>query len=125
MIDIASSERVLISQNLGAKSSSCCVDPCGVATASLVLRRAIASRPELLIINKFSGLEATGDGLRAEFLEALASGLPVLAGLSERHRNAFEEMAVGAAEYLDATDRALRDWWNGRCDAVSPPKDEY
>ena len=111
LIDIESGEAFLISQNLGASSSACCVDPSGVVTASVVLRRAIAARPDLLIINKFAGLEAKGEGLRAEFLEALATGILVLAGLSERHRDAFEEMAQGAARYLDAKQSALSAWW--------------
>jgi nucleoside-triphosphatase THEP1 len=113
LVDIASGETILISQNLGANSSACCVDPTGVATASTLLARAIAARPELLIINKFSGLEAKGEGLRAEFLEALASGLPVLAGLPERHRDAFLQMAGGAAEFLDANQADLARWWHG------------
>jgi nucleoside-triphosphatase THEP1 len=114
MVDIASGEAILISQNLGGKSSACCVDPAGVANASTYLRRAIAARPDLLIINKFSGLEAKGRGLRAEFLDALASGLPVLTGLSLRNRAAFEEMAEGAGDYLDPTGQALQDWWRNR-----------
>ena len=114
MIDIASGDVILISQNLGGKSSACCVDLSGVANASAYLRRAIAARPDLLVINKFSGLEAKGGGLRAEFLDALASGLPVLTGLSERNRGAFEEMAGDAAQFLPAEDGALRDWWSGR-----------
>ena len=114
MVDIASGETVLISQNLGGDSSACCVDVTGVADASAYLRRAIAARPDLLIINKFSGLEAKGGGLRAEFLDALSSGLPVVTGLSERNRAAFEEMADGAGEYLDATDEALLTWWRER-----------
>lgn len=114
LIDVETGEAFLISQNLGANSSACCVDPAGVATASQVLRRAIAAKPDLLIINKFSGLEAKGEGLRAEFLEALGANVPVLAGLSERHRNAFDEMAGGAAEFLEADDRALLNWWRRR-----------
>jgi nucleoside-triphosphatase THEP1 len=111
LIDIAGGRTVLISQNLGGKSSACCVDPSGVAEASLILRGAIAERPDLLIINKFSGLEAKGEGLRGEFLDALASGLPVLTGLPDRHRGAFDEMAEGAADFIEATGQALRDWW--------------
>jgi len=111
LIDIAGGEVILISQNLGPRSSACCVDLTGVASASAVLRRAVAARPDLLVINKFSGLEAKGEGMRAEFLDALASGLPVLTGLSERHRDAFEEMAQGAGDYLAATPEALSAWW--------------
>jgi len=114
LIDIASGDIILISQNLGGESSACCVDLTGIADASAYLRRAIGEAPDLLIINKFSGLEAKGGGLRAEFLDALTSGLPVLTGLSERNRAAFEEMAGGAADYLDPSDRALLDWWAGR-----------
>ena len=112
MKDIASGEKFLISQNLGRDSSACCVDVGAIADAGGLLRRAIAAKPDLLVINKFSGLEAEGGGLRAEFLEALASGLPVLTGLSERHRDAFEEMAGGAAVYLEPDFKALEAWWS-------------
>lgn len=111
LVDIETGQAVLISQNLGGSSSACCVDLSGVADASALLRRAIAARPDLLIINKFSGLEAKGEGLRGEFLEALGSGIPVLAGLSERHRDAFEEMAEGAGQFLEASGEALQKWW--------------
>jgi len=114
LIDIASGDVIRISQNLGGKSSACCVDLTGIADASAYLRRAIDAAPDLLIINKFSGLEAKGGGLRAEFLDALASGLPVLTGLSERNRAAFEDMAQGAGDFLDADDQALQAWWDRR-----------
>ena len=110
MTDIAGGETFLISQNLGRDSSACCVDINAIADAGGRLRRAIAAKPDLLVINKFSGLEAEGGGLRAEFLEALASGLPVLTGLSERHRDAFEEMVDGAATYLEPNFSALEAW---------------
>lgn len=110
MTDIASGEKFLISQNLGKDSSACCVDVTAMAKASAHLRRAIEARPDLLVINKFSGLEADGGGLRAEFLEALASGLPVLTGLSAKHKDAFEEMAAGAETYLEPDLNALEAW---------------
>lgn len=111
LIDIESGEAVRISQNLGGNSSACCVDLGGVAAASQVLRRAIAARPDLLIINKFSGLEAKGEGLRAEFLNALASGVPVLTGLSERNRDAFEAMTGGIHTELVPSLTSLTQWW--------------
>jgi len=111
MIDIASGHRILISQNLGGDSKACCIDPGGVATASGYLRSAIERYPDLLVINKFSGLEAKGGGLRAEFLDALAGGIAVLTGLSERHRESFEAMTQGAGTYLPANLAALNSWW--------------
>lgn len=113
LTDIVSGERILISQNLGTDSKACCVDVGGVAGAAMYLRRAIAARPDLLVINKFSGLEAKGEGLRAEFLEALSQGIPVLCGLSQRHREAFTAMTGGAGRFLAADIPALRRWWSG------------
>ena len=108
---IASGEVFLISQNLGGDSKACCVDVTGVARAAAYLRQALADPPDLLIINKFSGLEAKGGGLRAEMLEALTMSIPVLCGLSARHQEAFEAMTEGAGTYLPADLAALGDWW--------------
>jgi len=108
---IKSGETFLISQNLGGESKACCVDVAGIARAAAYLRSALADPPDLLIINKFSGLEAKGAGLRAEMLDALAMGVPVLCGLSARHRDAFEDMTGRAGTYLPANLGALRDWF--------------
>jgi nucleoside-triphosphatase THEP1 len=111
LIDIESGETVLISQNRGALSKGCCVDTGGMAAAAVLLRRALVGGPDLLVINKFSGLEAEGGGLRAEFLAALAEGVPLLTGLSERHRAAFDAMTGGGGDFLEASIEALSDWW--------------
>ena len=108
---IKSREVFLISQNLGANSKACCVDVAGIARAAAYLRSALADPPDLLIINKFSGLEAKGGGLRAEMLDALAMGVPLLCGLSARHQDAFEDMTGRAGTYLPADLGALRAWW--------------
>jgi nucleoside-triphosphatase THEP1 len=123
LVDIESHERVLISQNLGPDSKACCVNVQGVASAAMLLRRALAGRPELLVINKFSGLEAKGGGLRAELLEAVAQEIPVLTGLSERHRDAFAEMSGGAGQILRPDPLALEEWWRGITRTSPPPTD--
>jgi nucleoside-triphosphatase THEP1 len=111
MIDIESGQTIRISQNLGANSRACCVDVNGMAEAATFLRRAIQSQPDLLVINKFSGLEAKGGGLRGEFLEALAQDLPLVTGLSRGHQSALLEMTGGEGRFLDASIEALEAWW--------------
>jgi nucleoside-triphosphatase THEP1 len=123
LIDIASHRRILISQNLGGESKACCVDVTGVASAAVLLRRALESHPDLLVINKFSGLEAKGGGLRAEFLDALASDIPVLTGLSGRHDQAFAEMTAGIGSMLATDLGALRAWWAEITAASAPHSD--
>jgi nucleoside-triphosphatase THEP1 len=110
LLDIASGRRIRISQNLGRRSRACCVDADGMAQAAMALRRAIDSRPALLVINKFSRLEAAGGGLVSEFLAALAQGLPVLIGLSRRHQDAFAAATGGIGELLAAEPEALAAW---------------
>jgi nucleoside-triphosphatase THEP1 len=120
LIDIVSGRRILISQNLGGDSRACCVDVAGIASAAACLRQALESAPDLLVINKFSGLEAKGGGLWAEFLDALAAGLPVLTGLSGRHDEAFAALTGGLGEFLPASLSALEAWWRRRADAAPP-----
>lgn len=114
LIDIESGQAIRISQYLGSLSQACCVDVTAVALAATHLRRAIDQSPELLVVNKFSGLEAKGGGLRAEFLEALARGLPIVTGLSLRHRQGFLEMTGYVGAFLPAEIGALESWWLGR-----------
>jgi nucleoside-triphosphatase THEP1 len=123
LIDIESGAITLISQNLGANSSACCVDVRGMASAALQLQRAIDRRPECLVINKFSGLEAEGGGFRAEFLDAMASGIPLLSAVAERHRDAFSAMTGGYGEMLPAQIDALLQWWDKIKDGAWPEPD--
>jgi hypothetical protein len=74
----------------------------------------------LLVINKFSGLEAAGGGLRAEFLDAMAQQIPLLTGLSERHREAFAAMTAGEGDYLPAVPDSLWQWWRQLTSAGTP-----
>jgi hypothetical protein len=111
LIAIADGERFLISQNLGPDSRACCVDVGGVASAAARLRDIVDAAPALLVINKFSGLEAEGGGLAAEFLDAVARGIPVLIGLSARHQDAFVAATAGQARMLAADLAALEEWW--------------
>ena len=87
------------------------------------MRRALDRAPDLLVINKFSGLEAKGGGLRAEFLDALAGGIPVLTGLSARHDEAFTAMTGGFGQQIETDLAALRRWWQAVTTASAPVPD--
>ena len=74
LIDLGSGDAIRISQELGAGSSSCRVDPGGIAEAGSRLRASLEDRPDLVVVNKFGGLEdrrrsrrrtAVGHGRRA------------------------------------------------------------
>lgn len=102
---------VRITQELGAGSHACRMDAgaleeaVGLATARLVEQGA-----DLVVLNKFGLSEAEGRGFRSMIGVALARGVPVLTGVSETHRAAFETFADGLAETLPDDESAVLDW---------------
>ncbi len=111
LVDLGSGESWRISQDLGAGSTSCRVDPSGVAAASVVLRRALDERPELVVVNRFGGLEKNGQGLADEMLAVMAEGIPFLTVVGRKNLDAWHAFCGGASEILPADATALQGWF--------------
>jgi len=111
LVDVATGRAFDITQRLGRESQSCRVDPTGVADASQSVRRAVAERVDLLVVNKFAGLEAQGDGLADELLSGIAEGIPVLTSVGSRYLNEWQAATGGFSEWLAPTMDALWRWW--------------
>lgn len=109
LVDIAGGERYLVSQPLGPGSSSCRADPQGFARASLVLRSALDQSPDLVICNRFGGLEAEGGGFADELLALMAQGVPLLTAVAPRNRAAWQRFS-GGAPLLPADAAAVAGW---------------
>ena len=119
LIDVRTEAAYPISQDLGAGSSACCLDPRGLAEASGVLRREIDAGVALLVVNKFSTSECEGDGVVAEIFEAITRGIPVLTSLSIRHLEEWNKLTDGAGTLLDPKEDVLWCWWEDVCRAKS------
>lgn len=113
VVDIASGTAVLISQPLGSGSSSCCLDPTGLAEAAAFLRRAREAAPDLLVVNKFAGAEADGEGLAEEMFAAICDGMPVLVLVARRYVESWAAASGGAGEILPPRLPELRAWAAG------------
>lgn len=111
LVDVATGHAFDITQRLGRASQSCRVDPTGVADASQAVRRAVAERVDLLVVNKFAGLEAQGDGLADELLSGIAEGIPVLTSVGSRFLNEWQGFTGGFTDLLTPTEDALWRWW--------------
>ena len=109
LVDIDSGERYLVSQPLGTGSTSCRADPQGFARASLVLREALDQSPDLVVCNRFGGLEAEGGGFSAELLALMAHGVPLLTAVAQRNREAWQRFS-GGAPLLPADAVAVGAW---------------
>lgn len=116
LVDIDTGRRYPISQNLGSASMSCMLDPGGLADATAVMRTIAAEGADLVIFNRFSGLEAEGEGFAAEMLDLMSRDLPVLTIVRDIHLAAWRRFTGGLACELPADAGALRDWF-----ATIPP----
>jgi hypothetical protein len=109
LVDLHSRDEYLVSQPLGSGSTACRADVQGFASASQVLRDALQARPDLVISNRFGGLEAEGGGFAAELLELMALGVPVLTVVASRHLQAWQKF-TGTGVVLPADATAVTVW---------------
>ncbi len=109
LVDLAQGGAYRVSQELGSGSASCRADTQGFAQASAVLRQALHDAPDLVVVNRFGGLEAEGGGFAAELLDLLAAGVPLLTAVATRHEAAWERFTGGAA-WLPARQDAVQAW---------------
>ncbi len=109
LVDIDTGSSYPVSQPLGSGSTACRADVQGFARASHVLRDALLDPPELVISNRFGGLEAAGGGFAAELLELLSQGVPVLTAVAPRHLAVWNRF-TGDAPVLPASRTAVAGW---------------
>lgn len=109
LTDLHTGEAYRVSQPRGALGSGCRADPQGFARASEVLHRALHDAPDLVISNRFGGLEALGQGFRAELLALLAQGQPLLTAVAPKHLADWRAFVGGPAE-LPAELPAIEVW---------------
>ncbi|SFB72263.1 DUF2478 domain-containing protein [Tropicimonas isoalkanivorans] len=114
---------IRISQNLGALSEGCRLDPDGLERAVGLVAAALESGPDLLIVNKFGKQEADGRGFRPVIGAALAAGIPVLTAVTPGQVSSFTDYAQDLAERLPEDADAVLDWCRAeveqrRADAV-------
>lgn len=113
LVDIVNGQEFRISQDLGTGSLCCRVDTHAIAEATSVLRDAVATETDLLIVNKFGKLESQGGGMVDEMLAAAARGIPLLTSVETALLERWREFTGGLAEELGPGCGSLLRWWEG------------
>lgn len=109
---------VRITQDLGAGSEACRMDAGALEEAvGLATARLKSEGADLVVLNKFGLRESEGHGFRTLIAAAVERRIPVLVGLSETHRPAFESFAGEMATALPPNVEAILAW----CRTVSRP----
>lgn len=108
---------IRISQQLGADSRGCRLDPDGLETAVAHVAQTLTSRTDLLIVNKFGKQEAMGRGFCSVIADALAVQVPVLLTVAPDQLAEFRAFAGDLAAHIDWSQ--AESWARGaRCDAA-------
>ncbi|MCG6205605.1 DUF2478 domain-containing protein [Rhodopseudomonas sp. HC1] len=102
------------------QASGCRVDPTAMQDAAALISAAFQKCPELLIVNKFGQLEATGGGLADAITEAVDLGIPVVVGVPERRLASWREFTNGLAEEAMIDSPRVQQWLARRGLGVQP-----
>lgn len=112
--ELAGGEIVALSENRGKHARGCRLD-IGVLTelAESVQVSLQADEPRLLVVNKFGKIEADGGGLREAIADAVALGIPVLAGVPMRNLESWRAFTADLAIELEPQAAAIERWLDG------------
>jgi nucleoside-triphosphatase THEP1 len=117
--DIASGERIPISQKLGAGSEACNLDPGGLAFACGLVEEAIERGADVVVLSKFGKLEASRSGLCDAFKAAILADIPIITTVSPHVLQDWVCFAGGLSEYVPPDIAALAAWWRATRGGVS------
>ena len=101
---------IKITQDLGAGSDACRLDPGAIANAVSCVEASSFDQADLFILNKFGPEEAAGRGFCNVIGNALEGGIPVLVGVSAENMSAFDTFAGELAVTLPDDANAILDW---------------
>jgi molybdate transport system ATP-binding protein len=110
-IDLLTSREISICQPLGSGAMACKLDAAGLSEASVAVAHAIGEAVDLIIINKLSKQEASGQGLRSEFAEAIIAGVPVLTGVPEKCYADWRSFTGDIGTTLLCDRQVIEGWW--------------
>ena len=102
LLDLASGQKIKISEERGALARGCRLDLDGLArTCALVMSGLPQS--DLILLNKFGKTEAEGGGFRCVISDALALEIPVIIGVPRRNLAAWRDYADDFAIEIEAS----------------------
>lgn len=102
---------IKITQDLGAGSDACRLDPGAIAEAVASVESGSFDGAELFILNKFGPEEAAGRGFCNAIGAALEQDIPVLVGVGAASKEAFDSFSGGLAEAVAPQPEAVLEWW--------------
>jgi len=93
MEDLTTGERMAVSQDRGEGARGCRLDVEALINAAARVRHALATQPDLLIVNKFGKTECEGGGCRGLIADAVECGVPVVVAVPRANLESWRHFA--------------------------------
>jgi hypothetical protein len=103
---------IRITQDLGTGSDACRLDPGAIAQAVASVESGSFQAADLFILNKFGPEEAAGRGFCNAIGAALEWDIPVLVGVGQASKAAFDSFCGGFSEVVAPQPEAILQWFN-------------
>lgn len=115
LVDVATGSRFPINRPTkeNMENNTCSMDTSALADSTTTLRRAIADRADLIVLEKFGEQEQNGGGLNDEILHAIAENIPLLIAVPESALDLWNERSGGLGVNLHHDVQSFRSWWRG------------
>jgi nucleoside-triphosphatase THEP1 len=104
MEDLTTGEKMAVSQDRGEEARGCRLDVEALINAAARVRSALATQPDLLIVNKFGKTECEGGGCRGLIAEAVECGVPVVIAIPRANLESWRHFAGDLAIEHDLND---------------------
>ena len=101
---------IKITQDLGAGSDACRLDPGAIAQAVATVESGALEDADLFILNKFGPEEAAGRGFCSAIGAAIERDIPVLVGVGVASKPAFKDFTGGLATAIEPQTDAIIAW---------------
>ncbi len=89
----------------------CSLDRSALTESTGALRRAIADKVDLIVVEKFGEQEQNGSGLADEILSAMSEGIPTLVLVPAIALEEWNKFSGGMTDLLPCSPEAVRRWW--------------
>jgi nucleoside-triphosphatase THEP1 len=95
--ELTSGKRLAISERRGRHACGCMLDVAELVRGVALVSTALEQHPDLLIINKFGKIEASGGGFRCVLGDAIERGVPVLIAVPAVNLEIWQTFTCGLA----------------------------
>ena len=123
--ELASGASIAITQDLGAGARGCRLDVGELLRAMALAMAALATDPDLLVINRFGKTEAEGGGVRPLIADAVDRGIPVLIAVPWRNIASWRVFAGELAVEFGFGDLPVDPAAACRLLGLAPPADRH